>query len=52
MHPITLAMARSQVGITTRTLDHPNHAQNGFVDRPATLGGTVRGPWGASDMPV
>lgn len=45
MHPITLAMALSQVGITTRTLDRPNHAQNRFVDRPATLGPCPQSHW-------
>ncbi len=38
-----MGRVRSQVGVTTRNLDHANHAQNRFVARPST--GSIVPPW-------
>ena len=41
----TVGSVRSQVGITTRNLDHANHAQKRFVARPSMSGPVPQSHW-------
>jgi hypothetical protein len=45
-------MVRSQVGITTRNLEHANQAQNNSVARPAIVGPLPQSHWAQYAAPA